>query len=90
MENLIGSYPFGDAGDPVFNATTGSFDTLKINPPIILKVKAKKVPGWILVDNSAGSTPYSPVETVEAEEIIELVPYGAARLRVTEFPVVKK
>lgn len=90
VNNPVGNYPFGDFGDPVYNATTGTFDTLRTAPPVILKAKAKKIPGWVLVDNSAGPTPYSPVETVEAVEMVELVPYGAARLRVTEFPVVKK
>ncbi|MFH0761162.1 MAG: beta-L-arabinofuranosidase domain-containing protein [Bacteroidota bacterium] len=90
MTNPIGKYPFGDAGDPVYNATIGSFDTLYADPPIILKAKAKRIPGWELVDFSAGPTPHSPVETVEAVEMVEMVPYGTARLRVTEFPVVKQ
>ncbi|HBB91554.1 MAG TPA: hypothetical protein DC042_07495 [Bacteroidales bacterium] len=95
VRNPVGKYPFGDAGDPIYNATTKSFDTLGVNPPIILKAKGKKIRGWGLVNNSAGPVPYSPVVLpVETDnnpslQDIELVPYGSARLRVSEIPVVK-
>ncbi len=90
----ISKYPFGDAGDPVYNAATNSFDTLHINPPIVLKAKGRKISDWGLVDNSAGAAPYSPVKLTEADNLlpvqdIELIPYGSARLRVSELPVIK-
>jgi len=87
----VGKYPFGDAGDPVYNATTASFDTLRQNPPIMLKAKGKLIPQWVMVDNNAGQTPHSPV-TLTSEAMtqdIELVPYGSAKLRVSEIPVIK-
>jgi hypothetical protein len=92
--NAMSKYPFGDAGDPVYNVATNSFDTLNINPPIILKAKGKKIPGWVIVDNSAGPTPYSPVVLTgnSAQAVafdIELIPYGSAKLRLSEIPVIK-
>jgi uncharacterized protein len=89
ITNPIGKYPFGDAGDPVYNAGLNAFDTLTTNPPIMLKAKAKLIPEWGLVNNSAGLTPYSPVSTSSPAESVELVPYGSARLRLSEIPVVK-
>jgi len=94
ITNAISKYPFGDAGDPVYNVATNSFDTLNINPPIILKAKGMKIPGWVIVDNSAGPTPNSPViltgnaaQAVVSD--IELIPYGSAKLRLSEIPVIK-
>ncbi len=58
--------------------------------PLELKTKAKKIPGWT-VDQYAlcGELPQSPVATVEPVEEITLVPMGAARLRISSFPVVR-
>jgi hypothetical protein len=38
-------------------------------------------------DNSADLPPVSPVKPEGDPEAIALVPYGATRLRITEFPV---
>ncbi len=89
VNNPIGKYPFGDRGDLVYNASLNAFDTLDINPPIMLRVKGKKIPGWGMDGNNAGPVPYSPVESVEPVEMVELVPYASARLRVSEIPIVK-
>jgi uncharacterized protein len=57
--------------------------------PIKLIARGKKVPEWKLEMNSAGTLPISPVSSTEVEEELELLPYGSARLRIAEFPVLK-
>ena len=54
-----------------------------------LEVQARKVPGWRSEDGVANPVPQSPVESTEAEETIELIPYAAAKLRITSFPVLR-
>jgi hypothetical protein len=46
-----------------------------------------KIPEWTMKNNSAEVPPLSPVKPEGDIEIITLVPYGCARLRITEFPV---
>jgi hypothetical protein len=55
--------------------------------PVELTVKARRLPSWQMVDDSAGPLPVSPVTTREPEVSVTLIPYGAARLRITAFPV---
>ncbi len=57
--------------------------------PIKLQLAARKVPSWRAVDGVADAVPQSPVESKETEETITLVPYGAAKLRITSFPRLK-
>jgi hypothetical protein len=54
--------------------------------PVKLQVKARKLPSWQAVDGVADPVPQSPVLSSEPEETITLVPYGAAKLRITAFP----
>jgi DUF1680 family protein len=62
--------------------------TLK-DVPVSLQVEARKVPSWRAVDGVADPVPQSPVSSEEAKERIALVPYAAAKLRITAFPEVK-
>ena len=57
--------------------------------PVKLQVAARKVPAWRAVDGVADPVPQSPVVSEETEETITLVPYGAAKLRITAFPRLK-
>jgi DUF1680 family protein len=54
--------------------------------PVEITAKARRLPQWTLVDDSPGVIPVSPVTTKRAEETVTLVPYGAAKLRITAFP----
>ncbi|MFP5115403.1 beta-L-arabinofuranosidase domain-containing protein [Bacillaceae bacterium C204] len=57
--------------------------------PIKLIGKGKRIPEWTIENNSAGTPPIGPVISNEPEEIIELVPYGSAKLRIGEIPLIK-
>ncbi len=74
---LVEEHPVG--GSPF--ALTGT--------PVKLQVAARKVPAWRAVDGVADPVPQSPVASEETEETIALVPYGAAKLRITAFPCLK-
>ena len=54
--------------------------------PVVLVAKGAPVKDWKLVDNSAGPVPPSPVKSSGSPVEIRLIPYGAAKLRITEFP----
>jgi hypothetical protein len=56
-------------------------------PPVSLKVNARRLPQWVIVDDSAAAPPQSPVVAPGKDETVTLIPYGAARLRITSFPV---
>jgi hypothetical protein len=60
------------------------------NVPIQIKATGKRIPGWGigrygLVEN----VPMSPVTTKQPKHSITLVPMGAARIRISVFPVVR-
>lgn len=55
--------------------------------PVRLIGKGRRIPDWTLAMNSADTPPLSPVASEEPLEDITLVPYGSARLRIAEFPV---
>ena len=57
--------------------------------PVTVQVAARKLPAWRAVDGVAEVVPPSPVTSEEPEEQITLVPYGAAKLRITSFPRLK-
>lgn len=56
-------------------------------PAVRLGVKAQKLPGWRAQDGAADPLPQSPVASAEPEEEIALLPYAAAKLRITAFPL---
>jgi hypothetical protein len=57
--------------------------------PIQLKAKARKIPGWQMDRlNIVGLLQQSPARSAEPVEQITLIPMGAARLRISAFPVI--
>ena len=58
--------------------------------PLALRVKGVRLKQWTLENNSAGPVPESPVAASGNTATLELVPYGAAKLRITVFPVAEK
>ncbi|MCV6606045.1 MAG: hypothetical protein OIF34_12130, partial [Porticoccaceae bacterium] len=57
--------------------------------PLTVRVKAKRIPEWVIDGHGlAGALQNSPVKSSEPEETVELVPMGAARLRISTFPVI--
>ena len=58
--------------------------------PVVLKAKGKIIPEWGLDKNGLCDVlPQSPVTVSTKQQPIELIPMGAARLRIASFPVVK-
>jgi hypothetical protein len=62
--------------------------TLK-EPPVELRVEARRLLSWRAIDGVADPVPQSPVTSEESQETVTLVPYAAAKLRITAFPVLK-
>lgn len=55
---------------------------------IELRAKAKRIPTWKLDQNGlVAKLPASPVHSEEPTETVTLIPMGAARLRISVFPV---
>ncbi|HEY6229094.1 MAG TPA: beta-L-arabinofuranosidase domain-containing protein [Verrucomicrobiae bacterium] len=57
--------------------------------PITLQAKARRIPNWTLNEKGAiNEVVDQPVKSNEPEETVTLIPMGAARLRISAFPVV--
>ena len=57
--------------------------------PVRLTTKARKIPNWILNPRGAvNEVVPQPVRSTEPEESVTLIPMGAARLRISAFPVI--
>ena len=70
----------------VEEAEVGSNPFAKSGAPVKLRVKARKLDAWVAEDGVAAPPPVSPVQSGEQDETIPLVPYAAAKLRITSFP----
>ena len=86
-ENPLSKYPFADRGDMIWSSDSGKYTIWTQDAPVIIKARGMKIPEWTMKNNSADVPPLSPVKPEGDVETITLVPYGCARLRITEFPV---
>lgn len=86
-ENGVGKYPFSDTGDMIWSADSSKYITSTTEAPVVIRARGILIPEWIMENNSAAIPPKSPVKPVGDPVIIKLVPYGCAKLRITEFPV---
>ena len=57
--------------------------------PVVVHGQAAMVASWTMEQGSSGPVPEGPIDTIAPINDIDLVPYGCARLRVTELPVVR-
>ncbi len=82
-----------DPGDPAASITIAGLKPAADQPftpdnaPIVLKARARRVPGWKAEGKMAGDVPRSPAASGSPVEEITLVPMGCARLRITVFPL---
>jgi len=87
-ENDPGRYPFADRGDMIWDPDSARYITWTKDAAIVVTARGMKIPGWTMKNNSADIPPLSPVNPIATTEVITLVPYGSAKLRITEFPVI--
>lgn len=58
--------------------------------PYSIMLPGKQIPGWKIDEYGlCAPVPFSPVKTMEPVKELELIPMGAARLRISAFPVVE-
>ena len=70
----------------VTEAEVGNGPFTARHAPVRLSVKARKINEWRAEDGAANPLPESPVLSDQPEETIALIPYAAAKLRITAFP----
>uniref|UniRef100_A0A4Y8PQ79 Uncharacterized protein n=2 Tax=Paenibacillus athensensis TaxID=1967502 RepID=A0A4Y8PQ79_9BACL len=55
-----------------------------------LKASGQLIRDWRMEGNNAGTPPMHPRTEGQSAKELELLPYGSARLRIGEFPVIGK
>jgi hypothetical protein len=85
-ENEVSRLPFADKGDMIWSPDSAKYIPWDKDAAVVITTRGMKIPEWTLKDNSADVPPVSPVKPEGTTEVIQLVPYGSAKLRITEFP----
>lgn len=76
----------GDCNAKVSNLPIGNVPFDVNNPAVVLEIHGRRYPVWNVEENSAAPVPLSPVTSAGPLEKLRLVPYGAAKLRISAFP----
>jgi len=91
VRNSISSVPFAQLGEKVYLPGATAFTTWTQDPPVVLKAQGRILTSWVYnttYTSNADDPPTSPLTStvVGRDTSIELIPYGSAKLRVTELP----
>jgi hypothetical protein len=101
IQHSVGDFPFAGHGEPLFRRSDdavvkadGQVSEYTREPyaamePVVLKVKGRLLADWGMDKTypaNAADPPASPARSNQPEVDLELVPYGCARLRISEFP----
>jgi hypothetical protein len=83
-----------NAGDPaksfdVHEDEIGAMPFSRHQPAVRIDAQARPVPGWRAEDGAADQLPQSPVSSDQPLQTLALIPYAAAKLRITAFPQCK-
>jgi DUF1680 family protein len=79
--------PAGLAGIDVRERPVGATPFSSTDAPVALTVRGRALQDWALLEGSAAPPPPSPVRSEAPIENLTLIPYGAAKLRITAFPL---
>ena len=90
LQSPISQYPFSDIGEMIYDEDKSEYIEWKSEAPLVVTARGRIIPDWGIKDNSAADPPVSPVISNEPLQLFYLVPYGCARLRISEFPVLKE
>lgn len=80
----------GGAGVRIEERPLGRVPFAAAEPGVVGHVRGRQLPGWELDRDAATAPPPSPVESTEPLRDLRLIPYGAAKLRITELPVLAR
>jgi hypothetical protein len=57
--------------------------------PVMIEVRGRLLRDWPIIAASAGPVPVTPYSHAPEEKLF-LVPYGCTRIRIAEFPVLRR
>ena len=85
----VGLAPDGIEGWPVLREPAGAVP-FALAAPVVVLGQGAQVPDWTMRLGSSGPVPAGPRDRVTPLQEVRLLPYGCARLRIAEFPVLRE